>query len=48
MVAPKNLGATGFFDVLNPSIDLFDGLDNYINAKFHQLDAKQKEDDTDT
>lgn len=31
VVAPKNLGATGFFEVLTPKIDLFDGLDSYIN-----------------
>ena len=31
VVAPMNLGATGFFEVLTPKIDLFDGLDSYIN-----------------
>jgi hypothetical protein len=31
---------------LNPKIDLFDGLDNYINAKFHKLDTKKEEDST--
>jgi hypothetical protein len=40
VVAPINLGATGFFDVLTPKIDLFDGLDNYINEKLKKLDAK--------
>jgi hypothetical protein len=39
-VTPKNIGATGFFDVLNPKMDLFDGLDTYINARFHKIDAK--------
>jgi len=34
------LGATGFFDVLNPKLDLFDGLDSYINARFQKIDAK--------
>ena len=36
VVAPKNLGATGFFDVLTPKIDLFDGLDSYIHEKFQK------------
>jgi hypothetical protein len=33
-VGPKNIGPNGFFDVLNPKIDIYDGLDTYLNARF--------------
>jgi len=35
------LGTTGVFDLQNPAIDLYDGLDSLDNSKLLRIDPKK-------
>ena len=40
-LGPLGLGTTGVFDLMNPAIDLYDGLDSMDNTQLRRIDPKK-------